>query len=77
MTPAPENPPARPKKLYISRIRQPDGSWIWDEEARTLCETKRLATINRCMAGISTQVWPEAEARPLIEAERTQPKPTP
>lgn len=56
-------------KLYISRLRQPDGTWSADPEARTLRETKRLAIINRHIGGVTTQIWPEAEGREKLKDE--------
>ncbi len=59
----------RPPKLFISRLRMPDGTWTWDDEPRSMRETERLVAVNRCMAGIITQIWPEAEALKIMQEE--------
>jgi hypothetical protein len=56
-------------KLHIIRLRQPDGTWTADPEARPLCEAKRQAMELRVLLGISTQIWPEAEAREKLKDE--------
>lgn len=52
--------------LYISRLRGPDGTWTVDPEPRTLRETRKLEKFNRCMFGMVTQIWKEAEARKVF-----------
>ena len=46
------------KKKYLIRIRQPDGSWVIDEERTfTKREAEKLMQFNRIIGGISSQLW--------------------
>lgn len=53
-------------KKYITRLNVSPGRWAVDPEPRTLRETKHLAKINRVIGGMTSQIWPEEEARKVF-----------
>lgn len=57
----------KPPKLYVLRMRHPDGSWTWDmETTMSKKEAERCSQINRIIAGTLCQVWSEDEAHAAI-----------
>lgn len=51
------------RKLYVLRIRQPDGSWLFDMDSpMPKKEADYEAKRNRILLGVLCQVWTEKEA---------------
>lgn len=48
--------------MYVLRVRQPDGSWEFDDETMTKKEAEYAAKLNRILLGTLCQVWTEREA---------------
>ncbi len=52
---------------YVLRVKQPNGEWKFDMDApMTKREAQRSATVNRCLAGVSSQVWTLKEASEVL-----------
>lgn len=60
------------KRLFILRVRSRGGEWTWVNLDRPMSHhaANQYAMLNR-FDGLSTQIWPENEAREIIK------KPTP
>ena len=55
------------KRLYLLRIRKPDGTWVWDtDNLMTKREANKKAKFARIMGGIVSQIWTEEEARAVL-----------
>lgn len=61
------------KKRFILRVRDRAGNWTWfnPSEPMTMHQAKKLAVLNRC-DGMTTQIWPEDEARDVFADELRQ-----
>jgi hypothetical protein len=64
-----------PKPLYVLRVRQPDGSWVFDMDRQmTKREATRESARNRIWLGVLCQVWNQQEAAEIVERENAAPK---
>jgi hypothetical protein len=63
------------KRLYILRVRTPDGEWVVDPIPRTSEEVNTIKLLNR-IDGVVTQVWTLAEAKKMFGL-KTAKEPTP
>ncbi len=52
---------------YVLRVKQPSGEWRFAmDEPMTKKEAQRAATVNRCLAGVSSQIWTLKEASDVL-----------
>jgi hypothetical protein len=54
-------------KMFILRVRQPDGTWVFDmDKQMTRREAEKAAKVNRIIGGLLCQVWTADEAAGLL-----------